>query len=71
MRKPQPVATSLPSLPSLKGGGRTLHPALATRAQAVKFAHAHLSTHLPGFKNLPSPARFAAVQAHVRKMGGR
>jgi hypothetical protein len=46
---------------------RALHPKMAAHAQAVKRAHAHLSTNQPGFKQLPPRERFKAVQDHVRR----
>jgi hypothetical protein len=44
---------------------RKLHPALATRAVAVKHAHAHLSKTVPGFTQMAGPARLKAVHAHI------
>lgn len=50
---------------------RTLHPALASRAQAVKVAHAHLSKTVPGFRALKPIDQFLNVHAHLVKKGGK
>lgn len=46
---------------------RPLHPKLAERAQAVKSAHAHLSSTVPGFRSQPPREQFRQVQAHVKR----
>ncbi len=45
---------------------RTLHPALAARAAAVKIAHAHLSATVPGFRSKPPAEQFSHTQRHIR-----
>ena len=45
---------------------RVLHPALASRAAAVKIAHAQLSATVPGFRSKPPAEQFAHTQRHLR-----
>lgn len=47
-----------------------LHPALKERASMVKEAHAHLSTALPGFRQLSVRQQMVATQHHVNLRKG-
>jgi hypothetical protein len=45
---------------------RVLHPALKARSEAIKVAHAHLKSTVPGFAALKPIAQFHAVHAHLK-----
>jgi hypothetical protein len=49
---------------------RKLSAALLARSAAVKTAHAHLSTTVPGFRAQPPIAQFKAVHAHLKTLKG-